>query len=181
MNELAKSTLQVSLRGTSSTLPSPKYWATFSFSGSPLIYYRGAFYPRPFTQDFTFSLFFPISERFIMRFPLLQFRRLLALFPLALHVTVTAAQTCYFTDKSIAEGFTPCYTTASATTCCQGGDACITSGLYLRTIDISINAGACTDQAWEDTSCFQGCGKSYHAVIFAPPAIRQPPFPSTWV
>ena len=53
---------------------------------------------------------------------------------LATHVTLIAscvpslyAQTCFWTDGTTSTGYTPCNSTASATNCCAGGDACTVS------------------------------------------------------
>ena len=78
----------------------------------------------------------------------------------------TTAQQCFFPNGSAADHYTPCNSSASATTCCAGGAACLSSGLCYLIYDMSINTGACTDKSWHDPNCFQKCPSG----IFSPPA-----------
>ena len=59
-------------------------------------------------------------------------------------------QISYYTNENIAMGFMLCNSTASATTCCGIGEACLTSGLCYGAGDGLINAGAWTDETWKD-------------------------------
>lgn len=73
---------------------------------------------------------------------------------------VVLAKQCYNRDGSIELTHTPCLDAPRNTHCCQPGAACLANGLCFLEDNSSLNTGTCTEQGWDELSCFQTCFES---------------------
>ncbi|KAK0825045.1 hypothetical protein LTR73_007332 [Friedmanniomyces endolithicus] len=91
------------------------------------------------------------------------------LFTTLLHIlTLTNAQTCYFTDGSAAVDDTPCLDTipaGRASPCCSKLDICLTNG-YCLNAGTTFNRGSCTDQTWNSADCTHQCTQKKYSGIW---------------
>ncbi|KAK1811679.1 hypothetical protein LTR12_013941 [Friedmanniomyces endolithicus] len=88
---------------------------------------------------------------------------------LLLHaLTLTNAQTCYFTDGIAAVDDTPCLDTipaGRASPCCSRLDICLTNG-YCLNAGTTFNRGSCTDQTWNSPDCTHQCTQTKYSGIW---------------
>ena len=77
--------------------------------------------------------------------------------PIALLVSMTMAQQCYFPDGSPSKDV-PCNGSATHSACCTSTAYCLSNGLCLN--DVIPSRGSCTDKTWASGSCAQYCQKS---------------------
>ena len=80
-----------------------------------------------------------------------------AIFTLALLLSPTIAQQCYFPDGSPSSDV-PCNGTAAQSACCASTAYCLSNGLCLS--DAIPSRGSCTDKSWASGSCAQYCQDS---------------------
>ncbi|PKY05909.1 hypothetical protein P168DRAFT_280776 [Aspergillus campestris IBT 28561] len=69
------------------------------------------------------------------------------------------AQTCYYPDKkTVAKGYSPCFSGDQPSHCCSGRSVCLTNGFCMdMSPPYTMARGACTDQNWEGGSCEDPC------------------------
>ena len=69
------------------------------------------------------------------------------------------AQTCYYPDKkTVAKGYSPCFSGDQPSHCCSGRSVCLTNGFCMdMSPPYTLARGACTDQKWEGGSCEDPC------------------------
>ena len=74
-----------------------------------------------------------------------------------LWIASAIAQTCYNPNGTPAVDAFPCDPTGTSKHCCMNNSTCLSNGLCFFEKDSGLNTGFCTDQFWDDESCFQSC------------------------
>jgi len=68
------------------------------------------------------------------------------------HVSVSAAESCYFPDGSPSD-YVPCPSNNAVNVCCAYQDYCTPGGFCLSIFNGYHYRGACTDRSWRSGSC----------------------------
>lgn len=73
---------------------------------------------------------------------------------------------CYYPNKEIAEGETPCNSSAEHSSCCSTDDVCL-SNSYCFNRSGRVVRSSCTDRNWESAACPYFCrdGMYIHTVL----------------
>jgi len=70
---------------------------------------------------------------------------------------ITISMDCYYPNGQLADGLSPCNTTAPVSHCCRNGDVCVTNGLCFSTGLMAVVRRGCTDKTFNSTLCPQQC------------------------
>ncbi|KAL6229771.1 hypothetical protein BDW75DRAFT_224469 [Aspergillus navahoensis] len=74
---------------------------------------------------------------------------------ISLLVGLCRAQSCFFPDGSLADGYTPCFSGSSGSPCCKTDSVCLTNGYCMGASQpYTLYRGTCTDAKWSLSS---GC------------------------
>lgn len=91
------------------------------------------------------------------------FWRLFVLIHLIQPLCWAAGPSCYRLDRAYSPDDAPCNPSATESTCCGDGWACLDNGLCLSTIDSPrikpniFSQGSCTDASWKSNKCANPC------------------------